>query len=185
MTTVTSLAIPDVKLVTPKKILDPRGFFSETLNERTMASLGLPTHFPQENQSLSTQKGIIRGMHAQTPPHAQAKLVRVLTGRILDVVVDARPQSPSFGQHVSVELSGDDLSFLLVPVGFLHGFCTLTENVNLLYKVTDFYAPGCEVGVRWDDPDLKINWPVTSDTAILSDKDIKLPSFKEMPRLAW
>jgi dTDP-4-dehydrorhamnose 3,5-epimerase len=164
---------------------DERGYFAETMHEREMAELGLP-RFVQENQSLSMDKNVLRGLHAQKPPNTQAKLVRVLQGKILDVAVDVRPNSKTFGQHVSAVLEATgDITLMYVPAGFLHGFCTLTENTIVLYKTSDFYAPGSEVGVSWNDPDLNINWPVKAADAILSAKDMKLSSFKTFPRLEW
>jgi dTDP-4-dehydrorhamnose 3,5-epimerase len=185
MLTVKTVAIPDVKLLMPKMHRDDRGYLAETMHEREMTELGLP-RFVQENQSLSQDKNIVRGLHAQRPPHAQAKLVRVLQGKIFDVAVDVRPTSKTFGHHVSAVLGdGDDITLMYIPAGFLHGFCTLVENTVVLYKTSDFYAPGNEVGVIWDDPDLKIDWPVAPADAILSDKDGKLPSFKNLPRMEW
>jgi dTDP-4-dehydrorhamnose 3,5-epimerase len=185
MTHVIDLAIPDVKLLKPKIHRDDRGYVTEVVHEKQMMDLGLPIKFTQENQSMSLHKNTVRGMHGQKPPHAQAKLVRVLNGRILDVVVDARPQSQTYGKHVSVELSSDEVAQLYVPVGFLHGFCTLTDNAVVLYKMSSLYAPGSEFGVVWNDLDLAIDWPVTPEQAILSGKDVKLPAFKDLPRIDW
>lgn len=185
MLTVKSCAIPDLKLLFPKQHFDNRGYLAETLNEREMQKHGLPASFPQENQSLSLKQGTVRGLHAQKPPYAQGKLVRVLRGSIYDVAVDVRPQSPTFGQHVGVTLSENELSLFYIPAGFLHGFATLTDNVVVMYKVTEFYAPNCEVGVIWNDPALNIDWPVMTDIAIVSDKDKLLPTLADMPRLDW
>lgn len=185
MLAVKTLLIPDVKLLMPKMHRDERGYLAETMHEREMAGLGLP-RFVQENQSLSMDKNVVRGLHAQKPPHAQAKLVRVLQGKILDVAVDVRPNSKTFGQHVSVVLEGaGDITMAYIPAGFLHGFCTLADNTVVLYKTSDFYAPGSEVGVTWNDPDLAIDWPVKPGDAILSAKDMKLPSFKTFPKMDW
>lgn len=183
--TIETLAIPDVKLLMPKMHRDDRGYVSEVTTDRALAELGLP-RFVQENQSFSLDKNIVRGLHAQKPLNAQAKLVRVLSGKIFDVAVDMRPNSKTFGQHVSQILeSSGDIVHMLIPAGFLHGFCTLTPNTTVLYKISDFYAPGSEVGVIWNDPDLNINWPVKPEDAILSAKDSRLPAFKEFPKLAW
>ena len=185
MITVTSLAIPDVKLLMPKMHRDDRGYVAEITHDRELQEHGLP-HFVQENQSVSLHKNVVRGLHSQRPPHAQGKLVRVLRGKIFDVAVDVRPNSKTFGQHVSAVLQGDgDITQLYVPPGFLHGFCTLAENTVVLYKMSNFYAPGSEVGVIWNDPDLNIKWPVSAADAILSGKDVKLMSLKDFPKIDW
>jgi dTDP-4-dehydrorhamnose 3,5-epimerase len=133
----------------------------------------------QDNQSLSTAKGTVRGLHYQKAPRGQAKLIRVLRGAILDVAVDARPGSPTFGRHVAIELSEANWRQLFIPDGFLHGFCTLTETVEVTYKVTDYYSPAHDAGVRWNDDALDVAWPVTAHEAIVSEKDRTAPSFKE------
>ncbi len=185
MTTVIDLAIPDVKLLKPKLHRDDRGYVTEIVHEKQMQELGLPIRFMQENQSMSARRNTVRGMHSQKPPHAQAKLVRVLRGRILDVVVDVRPDSPTYGKHIGIELGSEEVEQLFVPVGFLHGFCTLEDHTVVLYKMSNLYAPGSEVGVVWNDPDLGIAWPVQPGQAILSGKDEKLPRFKDFPRIEW
>ena len=185
MTAIIDLAIPDVKLLKPKLHRDDRGYVAEIVHEKQMLELGLPIKFMQENQSMSVHKNTVRGLHAQRSPHAQAKLVRVLQGRIWDVVVDVRRGSPSFGKHVGVQLSSDEVAQLYVPVGFLHGFCTLTDNAVVLYKMSNVYDPGSEVGVIWNDPDLNIPWPVKPAEAILSGKDEKLSLFKDFPAIEW
>ena len=144
------LAIPDVVLVRPKKFEDPRGFFAETFNAKKL-SAALPLAFVQDNLSLSRPVGTLRGLHFQRPPHAQGKLVRCVRGKIFDVAVDIRTGSPGFGQHVSVELSGDTLDQLYVPPGFAHGFCTLEPDTEVSYKVTDYYAPECDAGIIWNE----------------------------------
>jgi len=185
MLTVKDLAIPEVKLLMPKMHRDDRGYVAEITHEKEMLDLGLP-RFVQENQSMSLHKNVVRGLHSQKPPHAQAKLVRVLRGKIFDVAVDMRPASKTFGQHVSATLDSEgDITQMFIPAGFLHGFCTLSADTVVLYKMSDFYAPGNEVGVMWNDPDLGIAWPVTPADAILSGKDQKLSSFKEFPRINW
>ncbi len=185
MLTITELAIPDVKLLTPKLHRDDRGYVTEIAHDKQMQEIGIPIKFPQENQSMSLLKNTVRGLHAQRPPQVQAKLVRVLRGKIFDVAVDARPGSKTYGQHVSAVLSDDDVVQMLIPAGFLHGFCTLEDNTVVLYKMSDFYAPGNEVGAVWNDPDLKIRWPIDEAQAILSGKDEKLPPFKEFPKIQW
>ena len=169
------LSIPDVRLFTPRRFGDDRGWFTETWSRRT-----LDIGFCQDNMSLSAEVGTIRGLHFQKPPHAQAKLVMVLQGRILDVAVDIRRASPTFGQHVAVELSATAGNQLLIPRGFAHGFCTLEPGTQVMYKVDDFYAPETDAGIFWADPDLAINWPVRVDQAHLSPKDLGLPRLKDI-----
>jgi dTDP-4-dehydrorhamnose 3,5-epimerase len=176
---VESLEIPDVKVVRPKKFGDARGFFSETYNKQAFAEAGIAPEFVQDNQSLSAMVGTIRGLHSQTEPFAQDKLVRVTRGRIWDVAVDARPGSRTFGRWVAAEISAEAWNQIFVPVGFLHGFCTLEPDTEVSYKVSHFYSAKHEVGVRWNDPDLNIKWPVAAEAAILSDKDKVLPLFKD------
>ena len=171
--------IPDVKILKPKKFGDHRGFFSETYNKKILSELGIDMDFVQDNHSLSVEKGVIRGLHYQTPPFAQDKLVRVVHGAILDVAVDMRKSSPTFGKHITVVISADNWEQILVPAGFAHGFCTLEENTEVIYKVTNYYAPDHDTGIRWNDPDLGIDWPVNEDEAILSDKDKTQPFFSE------
>jgi len=166
--------------ITPERIIDERGFFSETYNKNALAKIGFEKEFVQDNHSLSAGKGVVRGLHFQNPPHAQDKLVRVIHGRILDVAVDIRRGSPTYGQHVAVELSSENWMQILVPAGFAHGFCTLAPNTQIAYKATHFYAPEYDYGLRWDDPDLGIDWPVSVDEAILSEKDRHLPLFKHL-----
>jgi dTDP-4-dehydrorhamnose 3,5-epimerase len=183
MLTVKNLAIPDVKLLMPKMHRDHRGYLAEVLSERKMLELGLP-RFVQENQSLSLNKNVVRGLHMQKPPHAQAKLVRVLRGKIFDVAVDVRAGSSTYGQHVTAVLESEgDITQMYIPPGFLHGFCTLTDDTIVLYRMSDYYTPGSEIGTLWNDPDLKIHWPVKASDAILSDKDTRLPSFKDFPKV--
>jgi dTDP-4-dehydrorhamnose 3,5-epimerase len=177
---VTTLAIPAVKLITPNIFRDDRGFFSETFNLRALASGGVTGHFVQDNHSLSVQPGVVRGLHYQLPPTAQDKLVRVIRGSILDVAVDIRKGSPSYGQHVAVTLSAENWEQLWVPKGFAHGFCTLEPNTEVVYKVTDYYAPEFDRSLRWNDPDIGIKWPVTAERAILSAKDAVAPLFRDL-----
>jgi dTDP-4-dehydrorhamnose 3,5-epimerase len=172
---VVSLDIPDVKIIRPKKFGDHRGFFSETYTKKTFEAAGLHYDFVQDNQSLSAEVGTIRGLHFQLPPFAQDKLVRVVRGAILDVAVDIRKGSPTFGRHVSAVISAAEWNQILVPVGFAHGFCTLEPDTEVAYKVSDHYAPEHDGGLLWNDPALGIAWPVTQDDALLSEKDKILP----------
>ena len=177
---VTALAIPAVKLITPNIFRDDRGFFSETFNLRALASGGVTGDFVQDNHSLSVHPGVVRGLHYQLPPTAQDKLVRVTRGSILDVAVDIRKGSPTYAQHVAVTLSAENWEQLWVPKGFAHGFCTLEPNTEVFYKVTDYYAPEFDRGLRWNDPDLAIKWPVAAEDAILSAKDAIAPLLGEL-----
>jgi dTDP-4-dehydrorhamnose 3,5-epimerase len=178
--TIEPLAIPEVKLVTPARFGDARGHFSETYNAQRFEDAGLPDLFVQDNQSLSGPAGTLRGLHYQTPPYAQAKLVRVLRGRILDVAVDIRAGSPSYGRHVRAELSAESGTQIYVPAGFLHGFVTLEPDTEVFYKVTAFYSRECDRGIAWDDPDLGIDWGVDPASVLLSDKDRAQPAFRSL-----
>jgi dTDP-4-dehydrorhamnose 3,5-epimerase len=179
--TVERFAIPDVLAITPKIHRDERGFFSETFNERDFSQAGLTEHFVQDNQSLSVKVGVVRGFHFQRPPYAQGKLVRVTRGAILDIAVDIRSGSPTYGQYIAVELSAENWKQLWIPAGFAHGFCTLEANTEVNYKVTNYYSAECDAGLAWDDPALGVAWPVAKDLAILSDKDRKHPNLAELP----
>lgn len=172
-------AIPDVKRLTPRRFGDARGFFSETWNARTLAQAGVDAVFVQDNHSYSSQAGTVRGLHYQRPPHAQGKLVRVAQGRILDVAVDVRRGSPHYGRWVAEELSAENGAQLWVPRGFLHGFVTLEPDCHVLYKTDDHYAPDCDGAVRFDDPDLAIDWTIAPEAAVLSDKDAAAPAFRD------
>lgn len=176
---ITKTELDGVVIIEPKRFGDQRGFFSETYNKARLLEGGLDFDFVQDNHSFSAEKGVIRGLHFQSPPHAQDKLVRVTRGRVLDVAVDIRKSSPTYGRHVAVELSAENWRQLLVPAGFLHGFCTLEPNCELLYKVTDYYSPECDAGVFWADEDLGIDWGLDPQAAILSDKDKVLPRFAD------
>lgn len=175
--------IPDVKMVTPKRIRDARGFFSEVYNLRDFAKTGIEYVFVQENHSLSIEAGTVRGLHFQFPPMAQTKLIRVLRGRILDVAVDIRAGSPTFGQHVMVELSAEAGNQILLPRGFAHGCMTLEPYTELLYKVDAYWSPEHEGGVHFADPDLGIAWPSAAAEVTLSPRDRKLPVFANLPRI--
>lgn len=172
---ITELAIPDVKLITPKRFFDARGFFSETYTKRSLAEAGIDAEFVQDNHSHSSAKGVVRGLHFQVPPHAQDKLVRVAQGAIFDVAVDIRPGSATFGGHVSAVLSADNWQQIWIPAGFAHGFCTLEPNTTVLYKTTGYYAPECSLGINWNDPALRIAWPIKADQAVLSETDRAYP----------
>lgn len=180
--TVDSTEIPDVKIITPRKFGDRRGFFSEVYTKRTYLEAGVDLDFVQDNHAFSADVGTVRGLHFQSAPFAQAKLMRVTRGRILDVAVDLRHASPSFGRHVAIELSADDWRQVLVPVGFAHGYATLEPDTEVLYKVTNYYAPQHDHGLAWDDPALGIDWRIAADRAILSDKDRRHPALSALPR---
>ena len=177
------LSIPDLILVTPPRFGDARGFFSEVFNAPRFAAAGIGMDFVQDNQSLSQERGVIRGLHCQVAPHPQGKLVRCIRGAIWDVAVDARRGSPTFGQWAAVELSAENWAQLWVPPGFLHGFCTLAEGTEVIYKVTDIYDRDAERGVIWNDPVLALPWPVAEHEAVLSDKDRVLPRWTDLPAL--
>ncbi|MDB5444799.1 MAG: rfbC [Phenylobacterium sp.] len=179
MTTITPLAIPEILLITPKRHGDARGWFSETWSRRGLAEAGVDADFVQDNQAFSARKGTLRGLHFQQAPHAQAKLVRVLKGAIFDVAVDVRRGSATFGRFVTAELTAERGEQLFVPRGFAHGYCTLTDDCELTYKVDGLYAPQTEAGVIWNDPDLAIPWPLDGEP-VLSDKDKVLPRLKDV-----
>jgi dTDP-4-dehydrorhamnose 3,5-epimerase len=165
-------------LTRPRRFEDDRGWFCETYSERCLANFEITTRFVQDNHSLSHSAQTLRGLHFQRPPHAQAKLVRCTRGRIFDVAVDIRRGSPTFGRWVAAELSAEGGEQLFVPEGFLHGFLTLSPGTEVIYKVSDFYAPEYDGGVRWDDPSLNIDWPLPQGmTPFLSPKDAALPAF--------
>ncbi len=168
---VTPTQIPDVVILKARRFGDDRGFFSEPWNRARMREVGLSMDFVQDNHSFSAIKGTVRGLHYQAPPFAQDKLVRVTRGAVMDVAVDARKGSPTFGKWVGVELSAENGLALLVPKGFLHGFATLTPDVDFSYKCTDYYNPECEGSVYFADPDLGIDWGVEADLDALSGKD--------------
>jgi len=175
------LQIPEVLIIRPKKFGDHRGFFSETFRKDILAEFGFDAEFVQDNHALSAKPGTVRGLHFQTEPFAQHKLVRVVRGAILDVAVDIRVGSPTYGKHVSAVISAEGWNQILVPVGFAHGLCTLEPDTEVLYKVSNYYAPECDKGLLWNDPALGIDWPVTPEEAILSDKDRQQPTLAELP----
>jgi len=166
-------------LVIPQRYLDSRGWFSETFHAERLAGMGITCPFVQDNHSSSSKAGTVRGLHFQLPPAAQAKLVSVLRGRILDVAVDIRHRSPTYGKHIAIELSAESGRQLYIPVGFAHGFLTLEDNVEVMYKVSAYYAPAHDSGIRWDDPDIAVRWPVSGADIIISNKDRHLPLLKD------
>jgi dTDP-4-dehydrorhamnose 3,5-epimerase len=169
-----------VKVITPHRFGDARGFFSETWNRSGMAGHGVGYDFVQDNQSISEKAGTVRGMHFQSPPHAQDKLVRCGRGALLDVAVDVRVGSPSFGRWFGVELSAENGKQLLVPRGFLHGFVTLQPDTEILYKCSDYYSSECDRTVRFDDPDIGVDWGIDPSSAILSEKDANAPFLRDI-----
>ncbi len=172
-------ALDGVVILEPRRFGDARGFFSESWSRRALAEAGIELDFVQDNHSLSARAGTVRGLHYQSPPHAQAKLVRCGRGRLLDVAVDVRTGSRTFGRWVGVDLSFENGRQLLIPAGFLHGFATREDDTEIVYKCTDYYAPECDGAVAWDDPAIGIDWGLAGDP-ILSDKD------RAAPRLgAW
>lgn len=171
MLDVTLTPLAGVLVLEPRRIGDARGWFSETWNRRRLAENGILTEFVQDNQSFSAAKGTLRGLHYQAPPHAQAKLVRCVAGAVWDVAVDVRRTSPTYGKWFGCTLSADNGMQLLIPEGFLHGFLTLTENAEILYKCSDYYAPDCDGSVLWNSPALGIDWPLDGAAPVLSDKD--------------
>ena len=185
MTAITPLALPEVLLITPKRHGDARGWFAETWSRKTLASAGIDADFVQDNQAFNARRGTVRGLHFQQSPHPQAKLVRVLKGAILDVAVDVRPGSPTYGRWVSAELTAEGGEQLFVPRGFAHGYVTRVDDTELFYKVDGLYAPQTEGGVLWNDPDLGIDWGVSAEDAVLSDKDKVLPRLRDMPAAAF
>lgn len=180
MVEVRCLAIPDVKMVRTGRVSDARGYFCETFRRSAFAEKGIVQEFVQDNQSSSDRIGTVRGLHFQRPPFAQAKLIRVLNGAILDVVVDLRRSSPTFGKHVAVELDSEAGDQLFVPKGFAHGFCTLRPQTVVFYKVDQVYAPSHDLGLYWADPALAIEWPVTAGAAQVSQKDQSLPGLDRL-----
>ena len=171
--------VDEMKLIQPKRFGDDRGWFSETYHERRYAELGVDVVFRQDNHAYSRSAGVLRGLHFQRPPHAQAKLVRCVRGRIWDVGVDVRVGSPTYGAWRAFELSAENGCQAFVPEGFAHGYMTLEPDTEVEYKVSDFYAPECEGGLIWNDPDLALPWPLAGAAPILSEKDQKLPRLSD------
>lgn len=170
--------IEDVLILEPRIFKDPRGYFFESFSEREFHEKVGKITFVQDNESCSSY-GVVRGLHFQKPPFTQSKLVRVIKGAVLDVAVDIRAGSPTYGQHVAVELSESNHRQLFIPKGFAHGFSVLSEEAIFLYKCDNFYAPQSEGGIAWDDPDLAIDWQIPADKIILSAKDANYPRLKD------
>lgn len=168
-------------MITPVRHGDDRGFFSEVYNQRSFAQAGITADFVQDNHSLSGPKGTVRGLHFQVAPHPVSKLVRVVRGAIFDVAVDLRRGSPTFGRHLSAVLTADNWAQLFVPVGFAHGFCTLEPNTEVTYKVTDYWFPEVDKGLLWNDPELGIDWPISAEQAVLSEKDRDQSPLTDLP----
>ena len=177
---VKELDLSGVLVLTPKRFGDARGWFSETYKAPAWREAGVAVDFVQDNHSFSAVQGTLRGLHFQAPPHAQAKLVRCTRGRIWDVVVDFRKGSSTFGRWVAAELTAEKGEQIFVPAGFLHGFVTLTPDCEVVYKVSDTYAPQSDGGVIWNDPDIGIDWPIDDVRVVLSDKDAKLPPLADI-----
>lgn len=169
-----------IRLIKTPRFEDDRGWFAELYSERRFEGLGVQARFVQDNHSFSRDVGVLRGLHFQVPPYAQAKLVRCIRGRIWDVAVDVRRGSPTYGHWVAAELSPENGSQLYVPIGFAHGFVTLAPDTEVQYKVSSFYAPDREGGIRWDDPTLALPWPVPNGGVLVSEKDARLPPLVEL-----
>ncbi|WP_316172313.1 dTDP-4-dehydrorhamnose 3,5-epimerase [Bradyrhizobium sp. SZCCHNRI3037] len=181
----TSLDLSGVKLLKPTKYSDNRGSFSEVYSRRDLISAGITVDFVQDNHSVSVDTGTVRGMHFQIPPFAQHKLVRVVRGSILDVLIDIRPESPTYGSHISVTISAEEGNQVYVPVGIAHGFMTLEPNTEVIYKVSDYYSPDHERGILWNDEDLRISWPQQSKI-VISEKDKLWPKLRDLvPISSW
>jgi dTDP-4-dehydrorhamnose 3,5-epimerase len=176
--TIETTHIQDLVIINPTVFEDPRGYFFEAYNQNAIAAEGININFVQDNQSFS-KRGTLRGLHYQNPPFAQTKLVRVLLGEIMDVVVDLRKESPTYGQHFAIKLSAENKKQLLIPHGFAHGFSVLSETAIVFYKCDQFYNKASEGGIRFDDPTLNIDWGIDLTTAIVSDKDMELPNFSD------
>jgi dTDP-4-dehydrorhamnose 3,5-epimerase len=174
---VTTTALPGVLILKPKRFHDPRGFFCEIYNRSRLAGTDIRADFVQDNLSVSKSPGTLRGLHFQREPFAQAKLVSIMQGKILDVVVDLRRGSPTFGRHISILLSADEGNQVFVPVGFAHGFLTLEPDTMLCYKVSAFYSPEHDAGIRFDDERLGIDWELAHSSIVMSEKDRQLPAF--------
>ena len=183
------LSIDAVKLIVPIKHADERGFFSETFKEDVLVDHGIDARFVQDNHVASRQRGVLRGLHFQLPPHAQGKLVRCVRGAILDVAVDLRADADTFGRHVAVEISAENWWQIWVPPGFAHGYVTLEPDTEVIYKVTAPYDPQSERGIAWNDPALGVKWPFAADELLLSPKDLKNPTLEQfraqVGRVRW
>ena len=179
MLKVESLLIPEIKIIRPVKHGDHRGFFSETYNKKSLLEHGININFVQDNHALSQTKHTLRGLHFQNGEYAQDKLVRVVKGKIFDVAVDLRQNSPTFGQHVSAIISADEWNQILVPKGFAHGLLTLEDNTEVLYKTSNYYSPKHDKGIRWNDPTINIDWRINKKDIVISGKDSTLPLFNK------
>ncbi|MEO1199726.1 MAG: dTDP-4-dehydrorhamnose 3,5-epimerase [Pseudomonadota bacterium] len=181
MLDVTTTALEGVLILEPKRLGDARGFFSEVYNRARFADAGIDVNFVQDNHSRSALAGTLRGLHFQTPPMAQDKLVRVVRGRVLDVAVDLRRSSPTYGKHVAADLSAENWRQIFVPKGFAHGFITLTPDTEVVYKVSALFSPEHDLGLAYDDPDLAIAWPDMPNGLTLSDRDQRHPRLADLP----
>ncbi|MDB5579883.1 MAG: dTDP-4-dehydrorhamnose 3,5-epimerase [Bradyrhizobium sp.] len=177
-----ALDLPGLLQITPSRFADDRGYFSETFRDDHFSAHAGKQHFVQDNQSLSTRSGTIRGLHFQTSPHAQGKLVRCIAGALFDVAVDLRHGSPGYGKWAGLTLSSDLGNQLWIPPGFAHGFCTLVSDTIISYKVTAYYSAADDRGLAWDDPDIAIDWPDIAESATLSAKDMAQPALHALPR---
>lgn len=180
---ITDTALPDVKLIHLDLFRDDRGAFAETYDLQKFAALGIDYPFLQDSWSHSVKAGTIRGLHFQAPPRAQHKLIRLIRGRAFDVVVDIRRDSPTFGQHVSFDLSADQPMAVLAPMGFAHGFCTLEDDTEITYKMSDHFVPNLYMGLNWADPALGIQWPIDISQAVTSEKDRHHPNLADLPAI--
>lgn len=176
-----STEIAGVLMLDPVRHSDDRGFFSEVYREDALRAVGVDIRFVQDNHSCSVARGVVRGLHFQIPPFAQAKLVRVVAGAILDVAVDLRRSSPTYGRHVAVRLGAAEWNQLFIPAGFAHGFCTLAPDTEVVYKTSSYYSAPHDRGLLWNDPALGIDWPLAAAEAVLSDKDRRHPRLCELP----
>ena len=177
---VEATAVPDVKLIRPVRHRDARGWFLEAWNRRAFAAAGIAADFVQDNRAGSVAVGTVRGLHFQIAPHAQGKLIHVARGAVFDVAIDIRRHSPTFGHYATMTLTAESGEQLWVPAGFAHGYCTLTPDCEVGYRVTEYYAPECERGLRWNDPALGIPWPVSPDKAVVHPRDGGWPLFADL-----
>lgn len=169
-----------VWIIKPQVFQDERGFFLESYSQKKFQEQGIEAAFVQDNHSKSVKKGVLRGLHFQNPPYTQAKLMRVIKGSVFDAIVDLRKDSETFGQWEGFTLSADNFDMLFIPKGFAHGFCTLEDNTEFVYKTDEFYAPESESGIVWNDPDLKVKWPFSESEIIVNDRDKNWPKFRDV-----